>query len=111
MDKYPSKIRFKNKYQLLSFTLHNMPEVLSTLFENIRSLPRPILLISGQKDSVITEDLVYEAAAHLLSESPMTILEQPPRKIMENTSHKILQLQRRLIYILPGGHSIHLSHQ
>lgn len=42
--------RFKSKEELLSFTLHNDPETLNNLFDKIRSLPLPILMIYGNND-------------------------------------------------------------
>lgn len=66
MKKHPKKMRFENEFQLLSFTLHNMPNVLEECFDNVRNLPRPILSIYGTNDSVLRASLVEESLAHLL---------------------------------------------
>jgi len=47
MKNHSSKVRFENKYELLSFTLHNDVETLQVLFDTIRKLPLPILMIYG----------------------------------------------------------------
>lgn len=59
MKDHSSKVRFKNKYELLSFTLHNDKDTLEILFDTIRSLPLPILMIYGQNDDVLTPAFCY----------------------------------------------------
>ena len=49
--------RFKNKEELLSFTLHNDPNTLNNLFDKIRALPLPILMVYGSNDAVLTRPL------------------------------------------------------
>jgi hypothetical protein len=57
--------RFKNKEELLSFTLHNDPNTLNNLFDKVRELPLPILMVYGNNDAVLTRPLCSEAMVYM----------------------------------------------